>query len=319
MSILYLKMSGSRWVFGGHKLTVFNLKTLFFKMGSTEESNPMQNVKKIDLTEVGTHYEFGKNWETYSSQLDESRISSARSRLESIIGKENLLNKTLLDIGSGSGLHSVAACRLGARHVTAIDIDEVSTATTSASLAKFAPESDTDCKTLSILAPESSDLGLFDIVYSWGVLHHTGSLWEAIHKASTHVAPKGLFVIAIYRKSLTCWLWKYEKKLFTNSGSLTRSFLRGLFKLGFKIACLIKGRRFSQIVADYKTKRGMDWHVDVDDWLGGYPYESATADEITDFVVPIGFSLEQVVVSNTWFGMFGVGCSEFRFRRIEQQ
>lgn len=277
----------------------------------------MQNVKNADLTEVETHYEFGKNWEAYSSQLDESRIASACSKLGALVGENNIIGNRLLDIGSGSGLHSVAACRLGAIQVTAIDIDEKSIATTEDSLSKFAPDSDTNCKTISILSSDARDLGLFDIVYSWGVLHHTGSMWEAIEKAATHVAPKGLFVIAIYRKSMTCWLWKHEKKLFTNSGNLIRSILRNLFVWGFKCACLIKGRRFSQIVSDYKTKRGMDWHVDVDDWLGGYPYESATADEIIDFVAPIGFELEHAVVSKTWFGMFGVGCSEFRFRRID--
>lgn len=278
----------------------------------------MKNANNKILTDVETHYEFGQNWEDYSSQLDEGRIASACSKLQVLLGSPDLLNKSFLDIGSGSGLHSLAATRLGASHVTAIDIDKKSTATTRDSLSKFAPEADTDCKTLSILAPSANDLGLYDVVYSWGVLHHTGSMWEAIQKASTRVAPKGLFVIAIYRKSLTCSLWKHEKKLFTNSGNATRSVLRGLFKLGFQFSCLFKGRRFSQIVSDYRTQRGMDWHIDVDDWLGGYPYESATADEIVDFILPLGFALEHAVVAKTWFGLFGVGCSEFRFRRIEQ-
>ena len=43
-----------------------------------------------------------------------------------------------------------------------------------------------------------NNLSLFDIVYSWGVLHHTGDVWHAIENAASRVKPGGIFYIALY-------------------------------------------------------------------------------------------------------------------------
>jgi len=267
------------------------------------------------LTDVSTHFEFGANWKDYSEKIDDEAIRHAEAGVLKLIPKEDIEGRTFLDIGSGSGLHSLAALRLGARSVMAVDIDANSIETTRKVVAANWPEKNIEARLVSILDPEARDLGTFDIVYSWGVLHHTGAMWDAIDKAATHVAAGGQFVLAIYRKTPLCWAWKVEKKVFTNGGSFVRSLIRVPYIAGYKLRLLLTGNSPSKFIAEYKDQRGMNFYNDVDDWLGGYPYESATEQEIIDFMRARGFEPELVLELHPKLGLFGTGCSEFRFRR----
>ena len=134
--------------------------------------------------------------------------------------------KTFLDIGCGSGLNALAALSLGAASVTAVDIDENSVSTTQALLAARAPNPNWSAKLASVFDMTPDTFGTFDVVYSWGVLHHTGSMWKAIDCAARLVSPGGLYAIAIYTKTPLCGFWQYEKAFYSkspklSSGSLT--------------------------------------------------------------------------------------------------
>ena len=64
-----------------------------------------------------------------------------------------------------------------------------------------------------------SNLGDYDIVYSWGVLHHTGNMWKAFENVIGLTRENGLLYIAIYNdqgwKSSIWWFIKYfYNKLF---------------------------------------------------------------------------------------------------------
>lgn len=269
-----------------------------------------------DLKDVSTHYEFGANWKDYSEKIDDEAIRQAEIGVLNLIPKEQIEGKTFLDIGSGSGLHCLAALRLGAKSVVAVDIDPDSIETTRATLARHWTGDNYTLKLVSVLSPEAEDLGEFDIVYSWGVLHHTGSMWEAIEKAGRHVKVDGQFVLAIYRKTPLCWAWKIEKRIFTNGGSLVRGMIRTPFIAAYKLGLRATGRSPKQYVESYNGWRGMNFYNDIDDWLGGYPYESATEDEIISFLEKRGFKQELVKRLHPKLGLFGTGCSEFRFRRV---
>lgn len=268
------------------------------------------------LTDVSTHYEFGANWKDYSAKIDEDAIRLAESGLLALIAREDIAGRSFLDIGSGSGLHSLAALRLGAASVTAVDIDVNSVETTRATLEQNWPEKNASVRLVSVLAPEARDLGEYDIVYSWGVLHHTGAMWEAIRQAASHVKPDGRFVLAIYRKTPLCWAWKIEKRIFTGAGGFVRSLIRIPYIAAFKLGLRLTGRRPADFIDNYKGRRGMNFHNDIDDWLGGYPYESASEEEIAAFMAKLGF-VEELVIRSTpkLAGLFGTGCSQFRFRR----
>lgn len=269
------------------------------------------------LTDVSTHYEFGANWKDYSAKIDEEAIRQAGRGVLKLIPREDIAGRTFLDIGSGSGLHSLAALRLGAKSVTAVDIDPNSVETTRRVIERNWPEKNVETQLVSILDPRARDLGVFDIVYSWGVLHHTGAMWDAIEKAASHVAPGGQFVLAIYLKTPFCWAWKIEKRIFTNSGSLVRSLIRGTYVAAKKLRMRMTGKNPAKFIAEYKSQRGMNFFNDLDDWLGGYPYESATEEEIVSFLGARGFKPEFVSGLQPGLGVFGTGCSEFRFRRTD--
>lgn len=270
-----------------------------------------------DLLDVETHFKFGENWSSYAELLNPERIEQAQADLQRILGRERLDGLTFLDIGSGSGLHSLAAIRMGAAEILAVDIDPDSVRTTQETLSRFAPDAKFTCRQVSIFEATPEDLGRFDIVYSWGVLHHTGDMYEAIRRASTLVKPDGLLALAIYRKTVLCGFWKVEKRIYRNLPSWGQSVVQGLYTLKNRLRFLIKGESFSQYLQDYHAQRGMDYQHDIHDWLGGYPYESMTPREFGDYVTSLGFEVvapAQLDPKQLWTLSSG-GCQEIRFRR----
>lgn len=170
----------------------------------------------MDLIERKAHFEFGENWKSYARKIDQSRIDSAVEGLQKLF-PEGLAGKSFLDIGCGSGLHSLAALKLGAASVLAIDLDENSVETTKRLLSEFSPHSNWRAAVVSIFDATPQDLGTFDVVYSWGVLHHTGDMWRAIERASALVRPGGLFAIAIYAATAFDAMWTAEKRFYARA------------------------------------------------------------------------------------------------------
>jgi Methyltransferase domain len=136
--------------------------------------------------------------------------------------------------------------------------------------------------------------GTFDIVYSWGVLHHTGDMWEAVSKAASMVAPNGLFAIALYRKTHMNPFWKLEKRLYARAPQAIQGLVRAGYITIFRLAKIATGSSFREYIANYKSARGMDFYHDVHDWLGGYPYETALAPDVEVKLASLGFKAERV-------------------------
>lgn len=66
-------------------------------------------------------------------------------------------------------------------------------------------------------------LGAFDIVYSWGVLHHTGAMWKALENALIPVAPGGQLFIAIYNDQGThSRRWRAVKRFYNRTPPAVR-------------------------------------------------------------------------------------------------
>lgn len=269
----------------------------------------------------GERFKFGENWSRFLAVLDDERIGEATNSLREMLGVESLAGKSFLDIGSGSGLFSLAARRLGAR-VYSFDYDPQSVACALELRRRYfdGDESWTIEEGSALDADYVRSLGEFDIVYSWGVLHHTGSMWEALENAALPVAPGGSLFVAIYNDTGSqSARWKWIKKTYNELPRLlrtpfavavsapneARSILRALV--------LLRPGEYVRSWTEYGRKRGMSRWRDIVDWVGGHPYEYATPEAIFDFYRKRGLTLTKLKC-----GGVGLGCNEFVFERPGQ-
>ena len=260
-------------------------------------------------------FEFGANWGRFLQTLTAERITTAERSLAEFLDAENLRGCSFVDVGSGSGLFSLAARRLGAR-VHSFDYDRQSVACTRELQRRFFPDDPLwTVEQGSVLdAAYLSSLGTFDVVYSWGVLHHTGQMWRALDAVTGLVAPGGKLFIAIYNdEGSASRRWRAVKRLYCSLPAALRFMVLGpaLARLwGPTIARdTFRGRPLRSWRA-YHQERGMSpWH-DVVDWVGGYPFEVARPDEIRSFYAQRDFELLRGQLRA------GRGCNEFVFRRL---
>jgi 2-polyprenyl-6-hydroxyphenyl methylase/3-demethylubiquinone-9 3-methyltransferase len=81
------------------------------------------------------------------------------------------------------------------------------------------------------------------------------------------------------------------------------------------MANVLRGRDHRAFLKNYRTSRGMDFDHDVHDWLGGYPYETASAPDVAARMEQLGFSPERAFVQPKPIGVMGSGCDEYVYRR----
>lgn len=264
---------------------------------------------------TGQRFEFGKNWARFLSVLNNERIVEAEKSLTEMLECADLKHKRFLDAGSGSGLFSLSARRLGAK-VHSFDYDPQSVACTMALKRRYYPDdSEWTIEKGSALDIEyMQSLGEFDIVYSWGVLHHTGNLWKALENITLPVRNNGLLYIAIYNdKGFISQFWHRVKKAYC-ANSFGKIWIPmvfiPIFWLEGLVIDIIKLENPYKRYGEYKKERGMSIFHDWFDWLGGYPYEVAKPEEIFEFYIRQGFSLQKLKTTNS------IGNNEYVFKKI---
>jgi 2-polyprenyl-6-hydroxyphenyl methylase/3-demethylubiquinone-9 3-methyltransferase len=263
-------------------------------------------------------FAFGENWSRFLSVLDDERIAEAERSLKGMLGAEEIRGKSFLDVGSGSGLFSLAAKRLGAARVHSFDFDPQSVACTEELRRRYFrdDESWTVAQASALDAEHVRSLGEWDVVYSWGVLHHTGDMWSALANVAPAVAPGGRLFISIYNdQEIRSRIWRLIKRTYNTLPPPLRKPFAALVMfpieaLKFTTELLaFQPHEYVRTWTRYKQSRGMSrWH-DIVDWVGGYPYEVAKPEEIFDFFRGRGFTLDKLVTRQ------GIGCNEFVFRR----
>jgi 2-polyprenyl-3-methyl-5-hydroxy-6-metoxy-1,4-benzoquinol methylase len=276
------------------------------------------SVSELHASEVaaGERFEFGRNWSRFLELLDDTRISRAEESLRDWLEVESLEGKSFVDIGSGSGLFSLAARRLGAR-VHSFDFDPQSVACTTELKRRYFPADNMwRVEEASALDPKYlATLGTFDIVYSWGVLHHTGHMWEALENVHPLVAHQGKLFIALYNDTGSqSARWHWIKRTYNSMPDFLKSpfalAVTGPEELKALLRSLVTLRpgQYVKSWTHYDERRGMNRWRDIIDWVGGYPYEVSTPDEIFEFFKARGYTLTKMNCGNV-----GLGCNQFVF------
>lgn len=256
-------------------------------------------------------FSFGENWLKYIDDLSEAQIVQAQDSLLDNLGGSSIDGRTVIDLGCGSGVFSLGFYSLGASRLTSVDIDPNSIACTE-QLRLRTP----DRERWTVLRGSVLDdqfvgrLEPADIVYSWGVLHHTGAMWNAIENAMKLVRPGGLLSLALYTRPNHLGLHMRLKRTYNRSPRTLRPVITALYAGAFLANKLRQGRNPVSYVREYgESSRGMSFWRDADDWLGGLPFEFASADEVQAFAASRDFSVERVVERS------GGGNNDYLLRR----
>ncbi len=238
--------------------------------------------------EVKQTFSFGKNWAEFLKSITDEKLGIAATSLKDFLGLDNLAGKSFLDIGCGSGIFSYAASSLDAAKIVSFDVDPFSVQCCEQMRHKANDPAHWQIYHGSILDTDVvSKFGTFDIVYSWGVLHHTGDMWAAIRNSAQLVRPGGYYYIALYNNAggfLTSARWLAIKKFYNKHPIIGKYFLEYIYIVYSFIFNVFSAKLFFKKIKNYKEGRGMSWRRDISDWMGGYPYQYASVGEVFQFM-----------------------------------
>jgi SAM-dependent methyltransferase len=251
-------------------------------------------------------FNFGKNWQSFLENFDSHRLRAAKKDIQIFLGIRNLTDMSFLDVGCGSGLSSLAAKSLGAK-VFSFDNNLLSVECTKYLKFKFYNK-DLDWKVSkgNILNKNfTKSLGVFDIVYAWGVLHHTGNQWKALQNTVSFCKPGTLLFLALYNDAgFDSKRWLKIKKRYQKIPNFLKKFyvifiyFPSEFKNFIYFCITLKPFSYFKKIIDYKKNRGMSYFHDMIDWVGGYPYEVSKPEEVIDFLKKNAFIIKKVKTRN---------------------
>jgi SAM-dependent methyltransferase len=257
-------------------------------------------------------FSFGENWKDYLSTIDERVAQVASKDIEEWIGTPQIEGRRVVDVGSGSGVSSLCFYNASPAELISFDYDEHSVEATKSLRDRVCDGGMWKIMRGSILDKAFVDpLGIFDVVYSWGVLHHTGSIWAAIENTQKLCRVGGLVLISIYQAGDMYQRHLALKKDFNRRSSDEKQKMIERHALerypGLTVSDAVNRMR-SNVV-----RRGMNEYNDWIDWLGGLPYEVAYPSEIISRFLAQGFLPIRVVEEGQQ------GCNVYLFRNEHER
>ncbi len=265
------------------------------------------------------HFSFGKNWWKFIKDIEPKQLEKAKISLTEFLPQKEIKNHTFIDIGCGSGIFSLASYKLKAKKIISVDIDDSSIKCVKKIQRDNGNPKNWTTKRGSILDNKFVDkLGKYDIVYSWGVLHHTGNMNKAFENITKLCNKNGYLYIAIYNKCQglntllfgSSTLWVTIKKTYNNFGSMGKRLMEAIYLIRWFFGLIFTLRNPIRYIKTYSNTRGMSFFTDLQDWLGGYPYEFATIDELINYFGKKGFATIKSKSSS------GLGCHEILFKKL---
>ncbi len=261
-------------------------------------------------------FSFGKNWYDFLKVVTPERLEHAAVSIKDFMGVDDLKGKTVVDIGCGSGIFSYAMSQMKPERLVSFDVDPFSVKCCEHMREKAGNPPNWEVLEGSVLDGKFvSELGKFDLVYSWGVLHHTGDMWDAIKKSAHLVNKNGYYYIALYNKvegGRDSEFWLKVKKLYNRHPLVGRYVLEPFYMFVYFLSNLLGFRNPFKNLKNYKSRRGMNWRINVTDWVGGYPYEYATVEEVFQFMKSHFPDFQLVNIKST----NGLGNNWFLFKRV---
>ena len=263
-------------------------------------------------TNTSKQFDFGQNWKNFSkNKLDEQKIKQAQNDFIELVKGIELKNKTFIDIGFGQGLGLLTSAKLGAEPV-GVDINKKCEETLELNKVHFPELKEVNIPVIvgsvldkEILQQIRNTYKTYDVIHSWGVLHHTGNMWKAIDNCCQLINPTGKFILAIYNKHWSSKPWYYIKKLYNYSpGIIKRLMVYFFYVVIFLAKFLVTFKN------PLKKDRGMNFYYDVVDWIGGYPYEYASKNQVVSYMQIKGFDLIRYRAAEV-----PTGCNEFIFEK----
>jgi SAM-dependent methyltransferase len=259
-------------------------------------------------------FEFGRNWRKFvEGHYSQEVVDISKSHILTFLKRPDLNGLQVIDIGCGSGLHSMAMFQAGAASIHSFDYDPDSVAATQFLHEKAGSPAAWTFQQGSVLDDAlMASLPTYDLVYSWGVLHHTGDVWKAIDLAASRVAAGGLFYIALYsadvQKDPPPEFWLDVKQRYVSAGWWQRRRMDWWYVWRFMMGRnpalfpLVFWRMYT-----HSRIRGMNLFTDIRDWLGGWPMQFVWDAEAVTFVEDRGFRLKAIAT--------GEANTEFLFER----
>jgi SAM-dependent methyltransferase len=186
-------------------------------------------------------------------------------------------NKRVLEIGCGVGTDGARFAEAGADYV-GIDLTDSAIALAQQRFALF--DLPGQFKVANAADPQVyQDLGQFDLVYAWGVIHHWPELDLLLQNIHRCLKPNGIFIFLVYAKNswkhamVEAGLAQYEAQ--DNCPCVNAYYeheVRGFLSGQFKVLDLQQRGTFMYNIEKYK--QGM---LELEPWFAAMPESTRTA------------------------------------------